>query len=196
MIIGFFLASAITFSTISCENNSTSVDTQINSENDTTKPKSRSLDKNPYEGLRHMAFSVTPEQLSLKLSADKIEVYGVVMDWGMEDVIVTTVSYKTGDASMYLSSGGAVIGGGQHQNVNSAAKQFVDLAQTYLDKTTKTEKEPVPIKGEVSFSLLTNKGIYVGKESFQNLEKNSSTWKRLFDEGNKVIAELRLTSER
>lgn len=48
----------------------------------------------------------------------------------------SAVLHQTGEASLYLSLGGGVIGGGQHQNVNSAAKQFVSLAQTFLDKTT------------------------------------------------------------
>ena len=95
-----------------------------------------------YEGLRKMAFTATPEQLGLSLSADKTVVYGVIMDWEMSGATATTVSYQTGDASLYLSSGGGVIGGGQHQSVNSAAKQFVSLAQTFLDKTTKTETTP------------------------------------------------------
>ncbi len=59
---------------------------------------------------------------------------------------------QSGDASMYLSSGGGVMGGGQHQNVYSAAKDFVRLAQTYLDKAARTEKTTLPAPAAVSFT--------------------------------------------
>lgn len=97
---------------------------------------------------------------------------------------------------MYLSSGGGVIGGGQHQNVNNAAKQFVDLAQNFLEKTTNTETTPLPLTDEVKFYLLTNKGIRVGQEQVKNLENNSSQWLKLFEEGNNVLTELRKTIEK
>ncbi len=71
-----------------------------------------------------MAFTTTPEQLGLSMPTDKTSVYGVAMDWEMGSATATTTAYQTGDASLYLSSGGGVIGGGQHQKINSAAKHY------------------------------------------------------------------------
>lgn len=152
--------------------------------------------ENAFEGLRDMAFSATPEQLGLSLPTNKTVVYGVIMDWEMGGATATTVSYQTGDASLYLSSGGGIIGGGQHQSVNSAAKQFVNLAQTFLDKTVKTETTPLPSTDDVRFYLLTNNGTFVGQETIKNFENNSSSWQKLFEEGNNVLTELRKTSEK
>jgi hypothetical protein len=118
------------------------------------------------------------------------------MDWEIRGTIASTVAYQTGDASLYLSSGGGVIGGGQHQNVNSASKQFVSLAQTFLDKTTKTEATSLPVTDEVKFYLLTNKGIFAGQETMKNFENNTSAWLKLFEAGNNVLTELRKTSEK
>lgn len=151
--------------------------------------------ENAFDGLRNMAFSATPEQLELSLPTHNTIVYGVIMDWEMGEGIATTVSYQTGDASLYLSSGGGVIGGGQHENVNNAAKQLVSLAQTFLDKATKTETTPLPTTNQVKFYLLTNNGIYVGQDVMSNFENNSSEWLKLFEEGNKVLTELRMTTE-
>lgn len=122
----------------------------------------------------------------------------MALSWtgGIDTATATVVSYQTGDASMYLSSGGGVIGGGQHQNVSNAAKQFVSLAQTYLDKAIKTETNSLPQQDEVKFYLLTNKGTFVGREVMKNFENNTSTWLPLFEEGNKVLSELRMTSEK
>jgi len=143
-----------------------------------------------------MAFTATPQQLGISLPATKTIVYGIIMDWEMGGGTASTVAYQTGDASLYLSSGGGVIGGGQHQNVNSAAKHFVSLAQTFLDKTTKTVTTPLPVKDEVKFYLLTNNGVFVGHEQMKNFESNSSSWFKLFEAGNIVLTELRKTSEK
>jgi len=48
----------------------------------------------------------------------------------------------------------------------------------------------------VKFYLLTNNGVYVGQEQMKNFENNSSTWSKLFEEGNIVLTELRKTSEK
>jgi hypothetical protein len=139
---------------------------------------------NPYADLRYKAFCFTPEQLGLSLPADQTVVYGIIMDWQMGEGIVTVVSYQTGDSSVYISSGGGMIGGGQHPSVSSAAKGFVNAAQSYLDKTIKTETIPYPERNQVKFYLLTNKGIYVGEEEMVNFQNSTSAWYGLFDESN------------
>jgi hypothetical protein len=196
-IIGILLIGGLVFYLASCKNKTGSDSEQISAGQDTTTPKVYHTQTNTFNDLRSMAFSATPEQLQLSLPTDQTIVYGVIMDWGIDTATATIVSYQTGDASMYLSSGGGVIGGGEHQNVNNAAKQFVNLAQTYLDKATKSETNSLPQQDEVKFYLLTNKGTYVGQEVMRNFENNTSTtWLPLFEEANKVLSELRLTSEK
>jgi len=190
IIIGSILASGLIIYLTSCSNKSTSADNQNTSAQDTSKQKIIHPKENAYEGLRNMAFTVSPDTLGLNLSKDKTEVYGVIMDWEMGGAVATTIAYMTGDASMYTSTGGGVIGGGQHQNVNSAAKQLIKVAQTYLDKAVKTETTPLPETNNVKFYLLTNKGIYVGQEVMSNFENNSSKWLGLFEESNIVLTEL------
>lgn len=196
IIIVTILAGGLVFYLTSCRNKSTANDKQTVADQDSTKPKVHQTKENAFEELRNMAFTVTPEQLEFSLPTDKTVVYGVIMDWEMGGATATTVCYQTGDASLYLSSGGGVIGGGQHQNVNSAAKQFVTLAQSFLDKTTKTETTPLPATNEVKFYFLTNKGVFAGQETMKNFENNSSIWLELFEEGNNVLTQLRLTTEK
>lgn len=178
----------------SCNNKSTTAENQNVSAQDTAKQKVIHPKENAYEELRNMAFTVSPDTLGLHLSKDKTEVYGVIMDWEMGGAVATTIAYMSGDASMYTSTGGGVIGGGQHQNVSSAAKQLIKVAQTYLDKAVKTETTPLPETDNVKFYLLTNKGIYVGQEVMSNFENNSSKWLGLFEESNIVLTELRKIS--
>jgi len=193
--IGFLVAGGLVYFLTSCgdkkpRNNPNTI------QQDTTKQKTIETKENAFDGLRNMAFSATPEQLKLSLPTDKTIVYGIIMDWGMNGATATIVSYQTGDASLYLSSGGGVIGGGQHENLSSAAKHFVSLGQSFLDKATKTEKTTLPETDVIKFYLLTNKGIFVGQEQMKNFENRSSTWLSLFEEANLLLTELRKTTEK
>ncbi len=152
--------------------------------------------ENPFNGLRQMALDVTSEQLGIESTDDNTKAFGIVMDWDLGNGIATVSAFETGDASMYLSSGGGVIGGGQHENVRKAVFEYLKIGQKFLDKSTKTKETPLPEKNTVNFYFLTNKGKYVGKESIPNIEGENSDWIMLFEEANKVLTELRLTTEK
>ena len=193
IISGIILAIGLICFLTGCKSNSKVK--QASTDRESILTKVQQTKDNAFDGLRNMAFSSTPTELGLSLPIDKTIVYGVIMDWEMGGATATTIAYQTGDASLYLSSGGGVIGGGQHQNVNSAAKQFVSLAQKFLNKSTKTETTPLPDREMVKFYLLTNKGVYVGQDIMKNFENSTSVWLELFEEGNNVLTELRKTSE-
>lgn len=189
---GIVLIAGIIFFSFGCKNNS-NAQTSRSNENMTNKPNNKSED-NPYQELRNLALKMTPEQLELKLPNDKTIVYGVVMDWHLGEGTATFPIFQTGEASMYLDSGGGIIGGGGHENVRKAAVAFINKAQTFLDKATKTETTPLAEADSVKFYFLTNKGKFVAEEKMENFDNNSSKWLELFEEANKVITELRKTT--
>jgi len=151
--------------------------------------------QNPYEGLRNMAFSATAERLGLNLPSNEVSIFGVIMDWEMGGAVASTVAYKTGDASLYLSTGGGVIGGGQHANVNLASKQFVEGSSQFLQLAHKTQTTELPSQSEIKFYFLTNQGVFCGTEEMKNFENGSSKFLPLFNEGNKVLSALRETQQ-
>ena len=143
-----------------------------------------------------MALNVTPEQLQISLPADKTKVFGVLMDWDFGDRIATFVSFSNGEASMYLSTGGGVIGAGEYKNVSKVAKAFVEMAQKKFDKVTKIDSTPLPDKSCVRFYFMTNKGKFTAQEDLKNFNNKSSIWLPLFEEGNKLILELKSIQEK
>jgi hypothetical protein len=145
-----------------------------------------------YKGMRRMALEVTADQLDVQVPAGEVKVYGVVTDWNMGKGIATIVSFATGDASMYVSTGGGILGGVQHASVNKAAKACVNKAQGFLDKASKTDLTPLPAADSVSFFLLTNKGIFTARESVKNFYNGTSPWLSLFEQVNELISALRL----
>ncbi|AXG74666.1 hypothetical protein DVK85_10665 [Flavobacterium arcticum] len=169
-----------------------------NSKKEEGKSAEASLkEDNSYNEMRNGALTVKPEQLGIDIPEDSIVVYGIVMDWGIDDnTIATIVSFKNGDASLYLSSGGGIIGGGQHTNVNFAAKKFVELAENYIVEQKPAIKMPLPVKDYIIFYILTNKGIFMLHEEMRNFENSSSLLLPLFEEGNIVLSELRSISDK
>lgn len=145
--------------------------------------------QNPFEGLRNMAFSISPSEIGI--NAHDKEVYGVIMDWNINDGIMTLVSYQNGDASIYLSSGGGFMGGGKKENISNAAKIFVKKAQTFIGRATLIDNKLLPDTGCVRFYLLTTKGISSSQMiQKKDIEDSSSPWFPLFIEANNVISEF------
>jgi hypothetical protein len=193
-ILGLILVVGLAFYLTSCSNKSDAKQTSQQT-HDRTKGQKVDPNNNPYLDLRNMALNATPEQLAIELPKDKTKIYGVVMDWDLGESTATLVAFMTGDASLYLSSGGGVIGGLGHENVNIAVKNFISKSETHINKTTKTETTPLPEKNEVKFYFLTNNGKLVGQENMANFENNTSEWLPLFEEGNNLITEIRKSTK-
>lgn len=87
-------------------------------------------------------------------------VWGILMETGYPQAVVTLVSLADGTTSLYFSHGGGVIGGGQHETVARASKSFVIAAEGYYPKMTLTKSFPFPPVGRVKFYVLTYSGIY------------------------------------
>ncbi|MFM7850553.1 MAG: hypothetical protein ACKO96_01235 [Flammeovirgaceae bacterium] len=171
--------------------------TRKNSDAVDSKSTQRTIEsqENAYAGLRAQVFSSTPEQIGLTTTTDE-KPYAIVMDMGMgEDGTATLVSIIDGNASMYLSSGGGVIGGFAHETVRKASIDFVNMGQDYFTKMSPVDSFPLPKGDNVRFYILTNKGKYSVEEKFEKIENEKSDWLQLFYEGNKVITELRMTTE-
>ena len=158
--------------------------------------KVHTTEENAYEGLRKMCFETTPKQLGFEADEKELKTYGVVMDMGLDGTTITLVTYETGDASIYLSTGGGVIGGGQHETVNKAAKQFLKFAQSQVSKASKAENQDLPKGEDLYFYFLTNKGVLLIKDNMIEIESKKSINTELFEEANKVFTELRLTTEK
>ena len=192
-IITGIICAGLTFGSCSNTNTEKTVAVATASDSTPTAPAQPS-NTDAYEDLRQLALTASFQKLGLALPSDRTVVYGVIMDWECGGGMATTVAYQTGDASLYVSSGGAIVGGIGHANVRHAAKQMVTLAQSYLDKTIKTETTPLPMSNEVQFYLLTNKGVFVGQDQMKNFENDSSPWFKLFEMGNMLLKELRTTT--
>src|SRR5262245_33411054 len=82
--------------------------------------------ENPMVGLRLMALSLRPEELHLKVPSTGHGVWGSVTDISLKGGTATIVFLSDGTASLYLSSGGGILGGGSHESVSLAGARLLE----------------------------------------------------------------------
>ena len=144
------------------------------------------ISENTYDGLRQSTFNTSPEQLGLNdLKVD--EIYGVIMDCGLTNGLLTLIAYKTGDASLFYDSG-IVIKESKNENIHKASKHLVESANNYFNSVKKTEELLNPDRSHVNFYFLTNEGVYYTQEEVSNVE--SSSWESFYKEAFKLVDAL------
>ena len=140
-----------------------------------------------YLQIRTMALNATPEKLMLAIPDSVTQVYGLVMDIDIGKKYATLVSFATGDASIYISSGKKFIGGIQYQQIKTASVNLVNAAQSFISRSKMDTATGLPVKGCIKFYLLTNKGRYVAQELEKDIDNKSSPFSGLFETGNRLI---------
>jgi hypothetical protein len=151
-------------------------------------------DEHTFHGLRDMALTASPAGLNLQLDDSEVTAFGVLMEIGFPAATITLTSFVSGDASLYFSTGGGIIGGIGHESVRKAARRFVDSAQQFLGKMEKAAEFPLPAKGKTRFYAITNHGVYRSIEFSENdLVDKMSEFSPLFYAGQDVISQIRLS---
>jgi hypothetical protein len=149
-----------------------------------------------YDGLRAKALSVSAKDLQLDLSAAQAVPFGVLMETGHPKAVVTLTSFLTGDASLYFSTGGGVIGGVGHEKVRDPARAFVTASVPYVPKMQPALEFPAPSTGMTRWYVLTTRGIVTAEFSEVDLGNGRSEFSPLFHAGQQVITQLRLVSSK
>lgn len=153
-----------------------------------------SPEQDSYLDLRSMALTMPAGQLDIDASSE-FEPYGVVLDWNVGKGVATFTAFKSGDASMYTSTGGGIIGGVGHDNVKIAAQSLVRRSKNFVKNAKKSDDISVARDSTIKFFFLTTKGRFVSEETLDNLDNGSSPLLELFVEANKLITELRAVGD-
>jgi hypothetical protein len=100
---------------------------------------------------------------ALKLRLDNLPddaVHALLMDWQIGNGTMTVLAAADGTASVYLSSGGGFIGGGQkYPEIHDAAIHAVHLATDLVSNFESTEAYDLPAAGDVFFYRTTNRDV-------------------------------------
>jgi hypothetical protein len=157
-----------------------------------TRQNVQKADPQVYFGLRDMMLHGSREKFAIAAPSTPSEPWGVLMDWGIPAGSATVVALADGNASVYLSSGGGFLGGGQsHDAIRNAAKQAVGAAKEAKSLTHAATEYPIPQRGQVAFYLLTESSVFTAGASDEDLRSHRSPLYKLGDAAQNVITEYR-----
>ncbi len=148
-----------------------------------------------YTGLRSQIFTVRPEGLGIAPSPELPHVWAALMEWWLADFAVTLVCVADGTTSLYLSTGGGVIGAGNHPTVARAARNFLIAAESALAWMQPVADFPLPSPGHVRFYARTFTATYTAERSEEALAGRQDDLWPLFGAGHEVLTQIRRVEE-
>ena len=148
---------------------------------------------NIMQQLRLHALQATPEALGTVVQPN--EPFMVMMDVAYPQAVASVVGFGTGDASIYLSNGGGILGGIEHESVRKSAAALIGEAREHLPELARTSEYPYPSPGHVRFYVSTPEGSYSAEMSESQLQQGKDSLSRLYLAAQNLITQLRLVSE-
>ncbi len=124
------------------------------------------------------------------------EVLGVVIDMGMDRGVATVAGFADGDARIFWSSGGGVIGDlRRFPAVVAAAQELTGVASTFVSFLPSGDPHPLPEPGWLRLSFLTRAGIHTTEEEESALQGFNHPLYPVYVAMHGLITQLRLLSE-
>jgi hypothetical protein len=143
-------------------------------------------------GLRDQALAVDAGQLGLR--THEASTWAVLMETGYPNAVATLAVFADGTTSLYLSSGGGVLGAGGHAPVREAAAAMLAVAERFRSVCTPMTTTPYPEPGRVRFYLRTAEGMLGAEADEQELGHHRHALSPLFHAGHQVLTAVRLAS--
>ncbi len=145
--------------------------------------------------LRIKMLTTPPSEVGIQPTEMYPRVYGVLMDWHVDEQTITVVAMCDGHASLYTTSTFGIIGGSGHASVRAAATDFVKAAQVHHAGGVPTTKFPYPSPGHTLFYLVCFDGVRVIDAKTDTVAEGAGGLSDLFAVGQRVITELRAVTE-
>ena len=154
---------------------------------------------NHYHELRKRALNVTTADLGLDPDPNA-PIHAVIMETGYPDAVATFACLRDGTVSLYLSTGGGVIGGGQHESVRTACFEMLSITNKYapdfLGACQPVSSFALPGEGEVFFYLVTSDGVHQARCLEKTLVAQRDPFSALFNNCHAVMGEVRMIEEK
>ena len=124
-------------------------------------------------------------------------VQAVFMDWNIGNGTATVLAAADGSASVYLSSGGGYIGGGQkYPAIRNAALHAVQIAASLLSQFKSTETIDLPPADDVFFYLKTSRELQLAIAKEADLSDGTAPLASLGAMMQEIITQYRLNFPR
>ena len=148
-----------------------------------------------YKGLRGQVLELDPAKIGLSASLSN-RVWGLLMETGYPEAVVTLVTIADGTVSLYFSNGGGIIGVGQHDGPRNALNDLLSKAPQFLPQAKPTKDFPLPNVGHTRFYFMTFDGVFTADAIENDLGNNRTPLSPLFHKAQEVITQARIADEK
>jgi hypothetical protein len=145
--------------------------------------------------LRDSVLRTPPGELGFVSDSQFPDIYGVLVDWSLGDVVASILALRDGSASLYTTSTFGVIGGGGHEAVRAAARHCVHVAADCLALSQAVTDFPLPTGDDAYLHLLTYAGVRRCVADLDDLSDGGDPASLLFEAAQEVLTQLRETVE-
>jgi hypothetical protein len=149
-----------------------------------------------YHTLRNKLLLLNPQEVDISATFEHPNIWGVMMESNYPEAIVTLAALVDGTTSLYFSTGGGILGSGNHPTVGSAARHMTNVAEMALEFTQPVKEYPPPEPGHIRFYLLTFRGIHSSECPETELQRGKHTLSALYAAGQALLTQVHLVSEK
>jgi len=149
-----------------------------------------------YLTLRSQALNLDPASIGLSPTADLPRVVGVVMDMTYPNGGATLVAIADNTTSLYTSTGGGTIGGGDHASVAAVNRQLLTTSEAELDRFRAADRVELPRVGGVRITVLTYAGRRTIEARADDLGEGRHPASAVFHAAHEVIHALQMIDGR
>ena len=155
------------------------------------KNKNKKGSGNPVEGLREKLFKLNPKTLDIAPSEDLPRVWGFMMEIFVSQTWVNLVCIADGTVSIYIGTGGGIIGAGEHDSVRSAARECLKKSEEILEHLKNFDSSHIQNEETIKFHVLTYDGIRSDEVETKEIESEKHYLSELYYSAQNVITEVR-----
>ncbi len=145
-----------------------------------------------YQGLRAQILGLDPATAGMQQGPEHQVLWGALMETGYPRGTATLVALADGTTSLYLSTGGGIIGGGFHRAVADATRSFLAELEHRLPMLRPDPDAALPATGWVIIRALTYTGRMYSEAAEDDLGHGRHELSPVFYAAHRVITELRL----
>ena len=146
--------------------------------------------------VREKLLSAKPSDFGLAPTPELPRVWAAMMEMRMSKATVSLVAVAEGSTSLYISTGGGVIGAGEQDSVRDANRKLLAFIETGLDLFVPMERPPDVIDRMVSFVVLTYQGMRGARDEEKKLQDRRSPLWPAYYLAQDVIAAMRVATEK
>jgi hypothetical protein len=141
--------------------------------------------------LRNNVFNLKIEDIGLTQQKSPA-VWGVMMELGYPEVVVSLTVLADGSCSVYLSDGNGAVGCGLYSEVRQTVANMLGIAQRMIPQCETATDYPLPANSQVRFYLFTGQGILTAAHSRHDMDEGATELAELYYAGHSVIGMIEL----